>query len=308
MSAGNSTSSYLQTGRQRSSVIFDTNTTLSGPVLPWMKTESRSSFGASSRTSLDTSSFHVVKRYAPDPSLKKKQRWTAHKWWLLLSNTILFIYGLAILLLGLLTIFKCKQVNDHLLYDSVITATGTLCLITSLIGYAGIMLNNRAILTVYNFLLWPCFGMIAAIGYASYRKNKWNLEGKLSYQWHYDLSSDGRARIQANLHCCGYKAFSDYNERSNKCFPRTLLPGCRFKYQTFTREALTKTYIAAFSMVPVHLFVMFSALLCSNHINRRFRKRLPPKMYRLDYKGLVEGTPTGSSLNVHKEGLQQRHN
>jgi hypothetical protein len=41
--------------------------------------------------------------------------------------------------------------------------------------------------------------MIAAIGYTAYRKNKWNIEGKLSYQWHYDLDSDGRARIQANV-------------------------------------------------------------------------------------------------------------
>lgn len=78
-------------------------------------------------------------------------------------------------------------------------ATGVICLFTSLVGYTGIMLNNRAILSLYNLLLWPSFGMIAAIGYTAYRKNKWNIEGKLSYQWHYDLDSDARARIQANV-------------------------------------------------------------------------------------------------------------
>lgn len=57
----------------------------------------------------------------------------------------------------------------------MVTATGVLCLFTSLLGFAGIMLNNRAILTFYNLLLWVCFGMIAAIGYISYRKNKWNI-------------------------------------------------------------------------------------------------------------------------------------
>ncbi|KAG0176260.1 hypothetical protein DFQ29_006337 [Apophysomyces sp. BC1021] len=154
-------------------------------------------------------------------------------------------------------------------------------------------------LAFYNLLLWPCFGLIASVGYAAYRKKKWNIEGKLSYQWHYDLNSDGRARIQSNV--------SDYHERSNKCFPRTLLPGCKFKYQTFTKQALDYTWIAAFSMVPVHLFVLFSGLLCSNHINRKFGKGLPPKLYRLDYRGLVTGTPTGSSINLHREGLQQRH-
>ncbi|KAG1151866.1 hypothetical protein G6F37_010902 [Rhizopus arrhizus] len=197
-------------------------------------------------------------------------------------------------------------VGEKTILDLVL-ATGVICLFTSLVGYTGIMLNNRAILTFYNLLLWPCFGIIAAIGYTAYRKNKWNLEGKLSYQWHYKLDSDGRARIQANLHCCGYKSFSDYHERSNKCFPRTLLPGCKFKYQTFTKEALTITWIVAFSMIPLHLFVLFSGLLCSNHINRKFGKGLPPKIYRLDYQGIVAGTPTGSSLNLHTDGLQQRH-
>lgn len=85
------------------------------------------------------------------------------------------------------------------MYSLVVLATGVICLLTSLVGYTGIMLNNRAILTVYNLLLWPCFGIIAAIGYTAYRKNKWNLEGKLSYQWHYKLNSDDRARIQANV-------------------------------------------------------------------------------------------------------------
>ncbi|EPB84402.1 hypothetical protein HMPREF1544_08839 [Mucor circinelloides 1006PhL] len=286
------------------------NEDLPEPVLPWMKSESRQSLG--SRTSVDTTSLHVMKRQMPDPAVKKKQRWSKHKWWLLFSNTILFCYGLGIMLLALLTYFKfylradVVLVGERMILD-LILATGVVCLFTSLLGYVGIMLNNRPVLSIYNLFLWPCFGLIAAIGYTAYRKNKWNIEGKLSYQWHYDLDSDGRARIQANLHCCGYKSFTDYHERSNKCFPRTLLPGCKFKYQSFTKEALTITWIVAFSMIPVHLFVMFSALMCSNHINRKFGKGLPPKIYRLDYQGIVAGTPTGSSLNLHKDGLQQRH-
>lgn len=60
------------------------------PVLPWMKSESRQSLG--SRNSVDTTSLHVVKRFAPDPAIKKKQRWTKHKWWLLLSNTLVKRY------------------------------------------------------------------------------------------------------------------------------------------------------------------------------------------------------------------------
>ncbi|KAI7871529.1 tetraspanin Tsp2 [Spinellus fusiger] len=273
--------------------------------MPWMKSESNTSLGGA-RQSVDTASLHVVKRFAPDPNIKKKQRWTPHKWWLLIANTVLFCYGLGVLVLALLTFFKFYLRADVLIVGERMLLNCVICLFTSLLGYAGIMLNNRAVLTFYNLLLWVSFGMIAAVGYTSYRKNKWNIEGKLSYQWHYSLDADDRARIQTNLHCCGYKMFSDFHERSNKCFPRTLLPGCKFKYQTFTKEALTTCYIVAFSMVPVHLFVLFSGLMCSNHINRKFGKGLPPKIYRLDYQGIVAGTPTGSSLNVHTEGLQQR--
>ncbi|KAJ2955424.1 hypothetical protein NQZ79_g8574 [Umbelopsis isabellina] len=271
------------------------------PVLPWVRnSESRQS------QSLDASSLHVMKRYNPsDEQVKKKARWTVHKWWMLVSNTLLFIYGLGGVMLGILTYFRLYLRADVIIVSEplllrLVTAAGSICLFTSFVGYSGIMLNNRAILTFYNFLLWPCFALIAAIGYVSYRKQKWNLEGKLSFQWHYTLSSSDRARIQANLHCCGYKSFTDFHERSNKCFPRTLLPGCKFKYQTFSRQCLTNCYIVAFALVPPHLFVLITALLCSNHINRKFGKGLPPKIYRLDYQGLVAGTPTGSSVNVSR--------
>ncbi|KAI8334741.1 tetraspanin Tsp2 [Chlamydoabsidia padenii] len=298
------------------------------PVLPWMRSESRQSLGGISQTSVDTASLHVVKRHVPE-TIKKKQRWTLHKWWLLLSNSVLFCMGIGLLLAALLTYFKLYQRADVVIVGervilNLILATGAICLFTSLLGYVGIMLNNRPILTIYNLLLWVCFGTIASIGYTAYRKNKWNIEGKLSYQWHYDLDSDARSRIQANvsriinhgmltnycmqnkLHCCGYKMFSDFHENSNKCFPRTLLPGCRFKYQQFTISFLTYSYIGAFSCIPLILFVLFSGLLCANHINRKFGKNLPPKLYRLDYQGIVAGTPTGSSMNVATQGLQHR--
>ncbi|KAI8098824.1 tetraspanin Tsp2 [Halteromyces radiatus] len=312
-SAAFSTTSSVRIQQQqqlRDDQLWDSSDDLPEPVLPWMRSESRQSLGGVSQSSVDAASLHVVKRFVPD-TIKKKQRWTLHKWWLLLSNTVLFCMGLGILLAALFTFFKLYQRADVVIVGervilNLILATGCICLFSALFGYVGIMLNNRPLLAIYNLLLWVCFGMIAAIGYTAYRRNKWNIDGKLSYQWHYDLTSDGRSRIQANLHCCGYKMFSDFHENSNKCFPRTLLPGCRFKYQQFTVSFLTYTYIAAFSCIPLILFVLFSGLLCANHINRKFGKNLPPKLYRLDYQGIVAGTPTGSSLNLATQGLQQR--
>ena len=67
---------------------WDSVEDLPEPVLPWMKSESRQSFGASSRSSVESGSLHVVKRYQPDPDQKKRQIWTARKWWILFSNTL----------------------------------------------------------------------------------------------------------------------------------------------------------------------------------------------------------------------------
>lgn len=124
---------------------------------------------------------------------------------------------------------------------------------------------------------------------------------------HTDLRLTKKKKKTNQLHCCGYKDFTDFHERSNQCFPRTLLPGCRFKYTQFIQSFLTYSYTVAFSTVGLHLFVLISALMCANHVNRQFGKHLPPKIYRLDYQGIVAGTPTGSSYNLHQqENLQQR--
>lgn len=45
----------------------------------------------------------------------------------------------------------------------------------------------------------------------------------------------------------------------------------------------------AFSIVPVHLFNIFIALLCSNHVNRSFGKGLVPRQYRLRWDLQADG-------------------
>lgn len=56
------------------------------PVLPWVPNSDSSSI----RNSVDASSLHVMKRFQAntDDQSKKKGRWTVHKWWMLVSNTI----------------------------------------------------------------------------------------------------------------------------------------------------------------------------------------------------------------------------
>jgi hypothetical protein len=165
---------------------------------------------------------------------------------------------------------------------AVSTTAGALCLFTSLIGFAGIILNNRAFLAIYNLLLWACFALIVTPGYMTYKQHTFNLEGKINAQWSQTLGLSGRLRVQNQLDCCGY--FSPFVEAtsSNTCYARSTLPGCKSRYLKFERGVLKKWYIAAFAIVPAHLGIILCALLCANHVTYRFGKGLMPKRYRLD--------------------------
>lgn len=69
-------------------------------------------------------------------------------------------------------------------------------LLTSLLGFAGIFLNNRTFLAVFTLLLWVDFGLLVAPGYITYKRKTFNLEGKINSQWSRDLGTEGRLRIQ----------------------------------------------------------------------------------------------------------------
>lgn len=60
-----------------------------------------------------------------------------------------------------------------------------------------------------------------------------------------------------------------------RCFPLTNLPGCQFKYREYEREVLSISWTASFSIIPLQLFVMIVALLCSNHIDGMLRSARP---------------------------------
>lgn len=208
-----------------------------------------------------------------------------------MSNTLIFFYGLGLFVAGVLTYYefyyyaKVVVVGEGLNLG-LATASGAACIITAFIGYTGIMLNHRGILTIYNLFLWPCFALIACIGYFAYRKALPSRPGvlyqRISQSWHVFFTNADRSTIQTFLHCCGFKQFADFPVRGGGCFPNTLKPGCSNKYHNLTVKILEVFYITAFTLVPVHIFVIASALTCSNHVNRQFGKGLPPKMYRLE--------------------------
>lgn len=171
--------------------------------------------------------------------------------------------------------------------ETATTAAASACLFTALIGWAGILLNNRAFLAVYTLCLWVSFGLLVVPGYLTYKKRAFNLEGKINAQWSRNLGIRGRLTIQNLLECCGY--FSPYVEAtvSAKCYSRSQLEGCKGPYMRFEKRILEKWYIMTFSLVPFHLACIVAALLCSNHVTHRFGKGMMPKAYRLNQEAMA---------------------
>jgi hypothetical protein len=223
---------------------------------------------------------------------RSRLRWNKFKWTLFAANVMLSIYSLVATIICLLTWFNVFQHADIVRVGNrpelvVSTLAATLGIITSLLGWAGILLNNRSFLAVYTFLLWLCFALLVVPGYITYKRRTFNLEGKINAQWSRDLGDAGRLRIQNELGCCGY--FSPFVEAtvSQTCYARTILPGCKHPYLVYQRFVLERWYTIAFSIVPLHLFVMIAGLLCSNHVTYRFGKGMMPKAYRLSMNSMA---------------------
>ncbi|KAF4580546.1 hypothetical protein EYR38_003145 [Pleurotus pulmonarius] len=223
---------------------------------------------------------------------RPKGRWNRFKWLLFIANVFLSAYSLIGLIFCLLTWFNIWTNADVVRVGNVpelVTSTiaASLGIVTSLIGWAGILLNNRMFLAVYSFLLWICFAFLVVPGYITYKKHTFNLEGKINAQWSRNLGSEGRMRIQTQLGCCGY--FSPFVEATvtATCYARSILPGCKRPYIDFERVVLQRWYIVAFALVPLHLAVMIIGLLCSNHVTYRFGKGMMPKAYRLSMNSMA---------------------
>src|SRR6266567_2748471 len=80
------------------------------------------------------------------------------------------------------------RVGNH---PELVISTLACCLgiFTSLIGWAGLLLNNRSFLAVYTFLLWIVFIFLLVPGYLTYKRRTFNLEGKINAQWSKNLGA-----------------------------------------------------------------------------------------------------------------------
>ncbi|KIO21705.1 hypothetical protein M407DRAFT_37320, partial [Tulasnella calospora MUT 4182] len=246
-----------------------------------------------------------------DPGRKGgKLRWNRFKWILFTTNTILTLYSLAALIFSIVIWFNVWRDADIITIGNrgelvASTVAASACLLTALIGWAGLLLNNRAFLAIYTLFLWVSFGLLVVPGYLTYKKRAFNLEGKINAQWSRNLGIKGRLTIQNLLECCGY--FSPYVEAtvSAKCYSRSQLPGCKGPYMRFEKGILEKWYIITFSLVPLHLGAIVAALLCSNHVTHRFGKGMMPKAYRLNQEAMAVIMETYASQLADQYGDEQ---
>ena len=139
----------------------------------------------------------------------------------------LMLYSIAALVICLLTWFDVWSDagvirtgnRPELILSTMAASVG---IFTSLIGWAGILLNNRSFLAWYTFLTWISFALLVIPGYLTYKRRTFNLEGKINAQWSRSLDTNARLDIQNQLDCCGY--FSPFVEASisQTCYARTI--------------------------------------------------------------------------------------
>ncbi|KAF4576977.1 hypothetical protein EYR36_004961 [Pleurotus pulmonarius] len=254
-------------------------------------------------------------------------RWNKFKWALILSVLLLLSYSCILATAAISTWFRTWNLSDVIYVadnDILVLATisAAILLFTFITGLTGVILNSRPILAVYTLLLWPSLISILVIGYISYKRSAFSLDRKLQRAWSRDYTEVGRVMIQNSLQCCGWFNALHQATMSNRCYPRTSLPGCKSALVSFEKAHLEMIWKVIFGLIiPAHIMNIFVALLCSNHVTETFGKGITPKGYRLtadDVKrdkdelmkkfgigrGSVLARPTyaraGSSRGVHR--------
>ncbi|KAK9766116.1 hypothetical protein K7432_005047 [Basidiobolus ranarum] len=215
----------------------------------------------------------------PESGIKS---WGKFKWLLIVANTLLFIISMCILFIAIITYGK-GYVRAEVLSTGntslvgLIMAIGIVGLTNSILGYYGIYKNSRRALAIWTLILWILLVMYMVVGYLAYKRSLWNLRAKLGHQWR-NFDYQERIIIQNNLHCCGFKGPFDHAALSNKCYLRSLLPGCLGKFYRFSAMALKIIFIAAFTLLVPILATIFIGTLASNHINNKFNRDPPPRL------------------------------
>jgi hypothetical protein len=187
----------------------------------------------------------------------------------------------------------------------LLTFSSSLLLFASLVGVTGTLLNSRPILAVYVLLLFPAFLSFVSVGYLTFKKANFSLDAKVSEAWNRWYSPGARTVLQGALGCCGFSGSLHGAAASGTCYARSPLPGCHGPLLRFERDVLSSASGAVFSLVPLHLANIFVALLCANHVTRRFGKGITPAPYRLTVHDIISAEASGSGSSDIKQDIKR---
>lgn len=224
-----------------------------------------------------------VRRRGPAPPTKLMTNWTKTKFYLLFINIFMFLFGVAGIVLYIMTFLSMYTHADiitmaYLPQVILFTVCTTLAFINSLVGFIGIYFSNRRFLSLWALLMWVIFGTCAAIGYVSYRYARWTLIEKLYNRWSHDFTNADRLLVQNEFNCCGFNNPFVLPALSAQCYALTDLPGCRNQFYNFSSFFLQTSWTASFiCLVPIGLW-LWSSLVFSNRINNHFNYIKAPKI------------------------------
>ena len=158
-----------------------------------------------------------------EESKTRERRWGKHKWILFVSVIVVFAYGTLGLTYSLMTWAGAWDgarlsviVDPDIVIrgwqdrrgpsgtlsssppslHSVLSVASSLCLLTSIVGLSGTILNSRPILALYSFLLWPSLLSMLSVGYTGYKRNNLRLDLKLNQTWSRYLNDLARLQVQ----------------------------------------------------------------------------------------------------------------
>ena len=161
----------------------------------------------------------------------------------------------ALIVICLMTWFDVWEHADIICANNpeLVLSTITACIhiLTSVISWAGVPLNNDGFLAWYTFLTWITFAILLIPGYLNYKHCTFNLEGKINAQWSCGFDVEDQMRVQNQLNCCGY--FSPFIEATviQTCYARTV--DRRLDGQRMSSEALGNVKQHVSGMRDMHL-------------------------------------------------------
>ncbi len=223
---------------------------------------------------------------------KRLKTCTQSKWWFILFNFLFLVLGGGILTLTIGTWFKMYRVSvlftvTNRNYVIIATALGASFTVLSCVGFVGVFMHKKTVMTIYALGMWPLIAMLMYVGFSSYKQHRDNTLETLAGEWA-AYGDEGKNTLQTLLGCCGFNNILDAPSNLGKCMvipsppviiddwtppPQTLpdfsIPGCSTQLFPFSTSVYEYLYMSSFSTGLFCIILFTISLLTSNHFYKK---------------------------------------